>query len=157
MFKKKSVSDKTQASKTFFLWLLALSFLIILIGAFFAFDFKNKHDVRQTPVPIAKEQLLTTGTNKLNQQLVEVAGKDASINDLIKKLGKHIYLPTGRVTVTTIVDVDALRKENPIFYQFAKKGDRVVIYPTQAILYDPIVDLVLDVMHFSPAGGGNLK
>ncbi len=113
--------------------------------------------MRQTPVPIAKEQLLTTGTNKLNQQLVEVAGKDASINDLIKKLGKHIYLPTGRVTVTTIVDVDALRKENPIFYQFAKKGDRVVIYPTQAILYDPIVDLVLDVMHFSPAGGGNLK
>lgn len=136
-------------------WALLLILLVILVGAFFILDFKSKKlaDLATGQDGIATkdgEKIVVSPKDALNQQVVDVAGSNASINDLIKKLGKHIFLPTGKVTVTTVVDAEALRKDNPIFYQYAKKGDRVVVYPTQAILYDPVLDMVLDVIHFPP-------
>jgi hypothetical protein len=131
--------------------IIVLILLVVLIGAFFIFDFRsNRHSEAMTPgapTPAVSGQPAGLANSALNQQLIDVASSDASLSDLIKKVGKHIFLPSGQVTVSTVVDPDALRKDNPIFYQFAKKGDRVLIYPTKAILYDPAVDLVVDVIH----------
>ena len=136
---------------------IVLVLLIILIGAFFVFDFKNNRSktlgsVNQPVAPAMSDtKVATTPNSAVNQQLLDVTTNNASLSELIKKVGKHIFLPSGQVTVSTVVDADALRKDNPVFYQFAKKGDRVLIYATEAILYDPVVDLVLDVAHVTPS------
>ncbi len=152
MTKKDFASPSIAESKNYISLVVILLFLFALVIAFFIFDFRNK---KITAFNTANDQ--QTGAvadqlqpaNAINQQMVDVSSDNNSINDLIKKLGKHIFLPTGKVTVTTVIDAEALRKSSPIFYQYAKKGDRVVIYPTEAILYDPVIDLVLDVAHFS--------
>ncbi len=148
-------SEPFSSPKRHAAWALLLILIVILVGAFFILDFKSK---KLADLAIGQnatgekggEKIVVSAKDALNQQVVDVASGNASINDLIKKLGKHIFLPTGKVTVATVVDAEALRKENPIFYQYAKKGDRVVVYPSQAILYDPVLDIVLDVIHFPP-------
>ncbi len=154
MTKKDFISSPLAGAKQYVPWIIGMLVLVFFVIAFFIFDFRsNKSNLgtvgSEANSTTANGQQDLRSKDSLNQQLVDVYSDSNAINDLIKKLGKHIYLPTGKVTITTVVDADALRKDNPVFYQYAKKGDRVVLYPTVAILYDPVVDLVLDVAHFA--------
>ncbi|MBI5728857.1 MAG: hypothetical protein HY983_01245 [Candidatus Magasanikbacteria bacterium] len=80
---------------------------------------------------------------------IQVAATDPKIKALIEKVFKHIFLPNGNVQVETVVKPDELRKINPVFYQMAKAGDQILEYSDRAILYDPVADKVLDVIHIS--------
>lgn len=61
---------------------------------------------------------------------------DQEAQAIVDKLALLMVLPTDeKPTVATVVDVDALRKENPTFYKDAKNGDRLIIYSTKAILF----------------------
>lgn len=131
-------------------YVIGISFFILLFflfSAYFVLDFKNNKSllVRSPSLPVVSQP----GDLAFNQQIVDVTADKNDLSQFIKRVGEHVFLPTGKVAVATVIDVEALRKENPIFYQYAKKGDRVLMYPTQAILYDPVVNLVLDIAHFS--------
>lgn len=80
---------------------------------------------------------------------LEVTATDPKIKALINKVFAHIFLPSGNVQVETVVKPDELRKINPTFYQLAKEGDQMLEYSDRAILYDPVADRVLDVIHFT--------
>lgn len=80
-------------------------------------------------------------------QISDVTGSDPTIADVVRKASSHIALPDGRVAVVTILNVDALKKENPIFYRFARDGDKAILYPDRAILYNPQLDKIIDVWH----------
>ena len=80
---------------------------------------------------------------------VQVAGSSPEIEALVQKVFKHIFLPSGDIKVLTVIDAEILRKQEPVFYQFAKPGDKVLVYSDRIILYDPVVDKVLDVAHLS--------
>lgn len=80
---------------------------------------------------------------------VQVTTNDPGVSDVINKVFKHVFLPSGEVQLRTIAQPDELRKVNPIFYQFAKQGDYVLIYADRAVLYDPVADRVLDIIHAS--------
>lgn len=67
--------------------------------------------------------------------------------DIIQKLARHIKLPLGDVEVAEVVDPDASRAQSPIFYQYAEKGDKVLIYADRAILYNPMTDKIVDILH----------
>lgn len=70
----------------------------------------------------------------------------AQAKAIIDKVREHIEIPSDvEPTVATIVDVEALRKGNE-FYKNAKNGDHLIVTPTRAILYDPVKDIVLDVV-----------
>jgi len=122
--------------------------LIILLLAYRAFDFKSNKSKKsetapasQVPAPVANEQPPSAQLN--------ITTDDPAISALIEKVFKHIFLPSGNVVVQTVLKPDELRKVNPVFYQFAKEGDKVLVYSDRAILYDPVIDRVLDVIHIS--------
>ena len=78
------------------------------------------------------------------------ANPQASAQEEVKKVvasvSKLIDLPTGEEpTVATVTDISKL-KDQP-FFSKAKNGDKVLIYTNakKAILYDPILNKVLDV------------
>ncbi|MCC7357038.1 LytR C-terminal domain-containing protein [Candidatus Uhrbacteria bacterium] len=76
----------------------------------------------------------------------EPAKKD-EVQETIRRVAKHIKVKTDEVpTVATVQDADLLRKNNPIFYQYAQSGDRLVIWSDKAILYSPTEDILLSVM-----------
>lgn len=82
-----------------------------------------------------------------NGPQVQIVSNDPAVETLVKKVFKHVFLPSGDVQVNKVVNADELRKVNPIFYQFAKTGDYVLVYNDRAILYNPEADLVLDIVH----------
>lgn len=55
--------------------------------------------------------------------------------DLITQVGKLMVLPEGEPTVATVVDAEALAKEQE-FFKDAKNGDKVLIYKDKAILFN---------------------
>lgn len=84
-------------------------------------------------------------------KISDVTGDDPTIVDVVKKVSKHIILPDGRVAVVTIVNIEQLQKENPIFFRFAKEGDKALLYADRAILYNPSLDKVIDIWHVNTA------
>jgi outer membrane murein-binding lipoprotein Lpp len=91
-------------------------------------------DVRQLSV---KNDQLQTGNNPQNV---------AKANEIIAKVRKHMEIPTDpEPTVATIVDVNALRGKND-FYKNAKNGDNLIVTTSRAILYDPVQDIIIDVV-----------
>lgn len=68
------------------------------------------------------------------------------VQQLVAEVSKLIDLPEDETpAVTTITDV-AKMQDRP-FFQRAKNGDKILIYPNaaKAILYDPIIKKVIDV------------
>lgn len=129
-----------------------LIFIIILIvGAYLLLDFKNNkknafNNLNNDLNPTTPNQN-QTDTQAGTQALLDINATDPEINTLIKKVFKHIFLPSGDVRVETVNKPELLRKINPVFYQFVKEGDKILIYEDRAILYDPGIDKVLDVIH----------
>jgi hypothetical protein len=66
---------------------------------------------------------------------------------VLESLKKIILLPGDDVqpTMATINDVDALKAEQPGFFGNAKNGDRVIVYPELAIIYDYEANKIIKV------------
>ncbi len=70
----------------------------------------------------------------------------AEAQAIIEKVRQHVIIPADvEPTVATIVDVEALKASNE-FYKNAKNGDHLVVTPTRAILYDPVADMIIDIV-----------
>jgi len=65
--------------------------------------------------------------------------------ELIKKVGKLIELPSGTPVIATVSNLDQL-KDQP-FFSKAKIGDKVLVFMEEkkAILYDPKSNKIIDV------------
>jgi len=70
----------------------------------------------------------------------------AAAKEIVDKVKKHFVIPANvDPTVATIVDANTLKSRND-FYKDAKNGDNLIVTPTRAILYDPVNDIILDVV-----------
>ena len=63
---------------------------------------------------------------------------------IIQLVGKHMILPLEEPKVVTVANVEDLRREQPFFLQ-AKNGDKLLVYSSRVILYNPISDKIVDV------------
>jgi len=77
----------------------------------------------------------------------------AEADKIIAEVGRLMTLPEGEYpTVATVADLEQL-KDKP-FFNKAKQGDKVLIYPNakKAILYDPVTDKIIDItpVNFEP-------
>lgn len=127
---------------TLFLIVGGIASLVVIGVGYFYFDRRNDPEAGIAVLPfqnIPEDSI----------QISDVTGDDPTIVDIVKKVSRHLVLPDGRVTVVTITNLKALLQENPVFYRFAKAGDKVLIYQDRAILYNPDIDKVLDVWHVS--------
>ena len=137
---------------------LALVVIQAVLFSYLLLDFKTSQKVKTdaeesaniSPEKITeKPAVVEPDTNSGSGPQVKISTSDPKVAAIIEKVFKHIFLPSGDVRIETVVKPDELRKANPVFYQFAKTGDQILIYPDRAILYDPVADKVLDVMHAS--------
>ncbi len=70
-----------------------------------------------------------------------------STEELVRKVGRHILIDThASPTIATVQDPTVLRQQNPIFYQDAEAGDRLLIWPDKAILYSERKDQLLSIL-----------
>jgi len=65
---------------------------------------------------------------------------------IIAEVRKLIDIPEDvEPTVATIVDVNALRAQNP-FYEKAENGDHLIVTPERAILFSSKTGKIIDVV-----------
>lgn len=104
--------------------------------------------------------LAKTGLIKTFQIAYEIQQKDAAGNDdkrILEQLKKIILLPEDiQPTMAVITDVDALKKQRADFFVNAKNGDRMIVYPDLAIIYDVAANKIIKVgLVEQPAAGTN--
>ena len=73
-----------------------------------------------------------------------VGGAATDDSELIARVGKHLVLPLEQPKVVTISNVEDLRRQQPFFLQ-AKNGDKLLVYSSRVILYNPDLDKIVDV------------
>lgn len=140
---------------------LAIFFLQLLFSAYLVLDIKKGKRVEEkaqfSTISIKQDYGKREEEKRLNEvgqqsfagPQIQITATDPKVKVIIDKVFKHIFLPSGNVQIETVAKPDELRKINPIFYQWAKTGDQLLVYSDRAILYDPVADRVLDVVHFS--------
>ena len=144
---QKNVSKKIDWTDKKSVIAVLLAIGLILVAAYFIFDFRTNKPASAPNVAVNQPADATPQTRGNSAQLQVTSATDPAIAELVQTVFKHIFLPSGNVQVATVVKADDLRQANPVFYQFAKEGDKVLIYSDRAILYDPVADKVLDVLH----------
>lgn len=76
-----------------------------------------------------------------------VLGSTTELTDqqIIRKVGSHIVLPSGETPkIITVTNVAEMKKTQP-FFSSASNGDKLLIYSTKVILYNAITDRVIDI------------
>jgi hypothetical protein len=72
--------------------------------------------------------------------------------EVIKLVSNHILLTEGEVTVASITNIEGLRADYPELFAYAKNNDKLIFYSLGIIIYDPVLDKVVDVVRRLPAG-----
>ena len=94
----------------------------------------------------------TLETLKIAKQVQKQRQISAEDQKVLNDLKKIIDLPEDiQPIMATIDDVDALRKQQPKFFEKAKNGDRLIVYPDIAILYNAGTK---KIMHVGPVNFG---
>jgi len=90
---------------------------------------------------------------------VEPTDKKADLANLtlVERVSRHISTPQGEEpTVATVEDPEAMRQNNPSFYEKASEGDVLLIWSQMAVLYSPDQDLVLSVLPLNLGSSGSV-
>lgn len=80
-------------------------------------------------------------------ELEDAQKKEAQ--EIIKKLGRHIVLPSDEEPViATIIDAEKLKQKSK-FYELSQNGFKVILYRDRGILYDPRRDIIVSIASVS--------
>jgi hypothetical protein len=107
-------------------WRLLLSLLVVIVITVLAYGYINtKHDLE-------------------NLSGNKAASQDAK-NELVKKVGKLVELPTNEVPSTATVS-DSSKLQNQEFFANSKNGDKVLVFAKsgRAVLYRPSTNKVIE-------------
>ncbi|MCD4811008.1 hypothetical protein K8R14_00140 [bacterium] len=122
---------KTSPKKKGFVKLLLPLLVVVLLGAL-AFLYLQYDE--------AQKEIVKLGDPAYISELQENQAKIT-----LDRLGKIMLLPDESPTIATIVDADALRGENELFYKDAQNDDKLIIFSDKAILFRESEDLVINV------------
>lgn len=85
-------------------------------------------------------------TFKLAMQLQQEQEQQQLDADVLAKLSDIMLLPQDVTpTMAVINDIEALKAQQPGFFSDAKNGDRVILYPEMAIIYDYQANKIIHV------------
>ncbi len=65
-------------------------------------------------------------------------------NKLLSEVGEFFLLPEGTPQIAIVSDPEALKKWQP-FFEKAITGDRIIVYPSQVLLYRPNTKQLINV------------
>ena len=63
---------------------------------------------------------------------------------ILQKLGKLMILPAVQPTIAMVMNKDLLKQKSP-FFNRAKKGDAIIIYPDKVIIFDVDTGKIVDI------------
>lgn len=134
-----------------------LMFIIVVVLSWYAFDYslkKNKINESDSLQNLMGEKGVLSNDKVKTDVNVEAAitPNDLSAEAVAGMVSKHMLLTEGEVTVATIINVDGLKMDYPELFQYAKNGDKLLFYQLGIIIYDPILDKIVDVMRRLPEG-----
>lgn len=144
MFQEKKDTGKSLLAV---LWAIFVLLFILMVGlCWYFFDVKNGQKVVKND---AKE--LVSGIN-LNESkdFLDLSNTDPEVGGVVEKASKHILLPAKEITVATVNNAGELRQKNADAFKYVKNGDKLLIFKDGFIIYDQVVDKIVDVVHFSP-------
>ncbi|MCR4274893.1 MAG: hypothetical protein NUW02_02485 [Candidatus Campbellbacteria bacterium] len=86
------------------------------------------------------------GATNLSSDDPAVALSAKDMENIIQMVGRHIRIPEEKPNIGVVTDIASLLQNEP-FYQGAKNGDVLLIYPSisRAILFDPQQDVIINV------------
>ena len=125
--------------------ILAVLIIILLIFGWRIFDNRNGSDKSEPPESDKVEKVLNLEETK--KASLNLSNKDPEVGGVVEKVSRLILLPDGEITVATVKDADMLRQKDPKAFQYVKNGDKLLISPMGIIIYDPILDKIVDVAH----------
>ncbi|MFC1780181.1 hypothetical protein ACFLY9_00590 [Patescibacteria group bacterium] len=124
-----SVQDKPSDGKKKFkvtkesLLVVIIILLLVALGGIGYLYMKEKEKV-ENPTQIATEEA---------QKVKENVGKLILLDE------------SEEPTIATIIDIEALKAENPEFYKDASNGDKLLIYTQRAIIYNQERNIIVNV------------
>lgn len=121
----------------------AVLMVVLLIFGWRIFDNKNLSDKNEAPVSEKALNLL----EETEKTSLNLSNKDPEVGGVVEKVSRLILLPDGEITVATVKDADTLRQKDPKAFQYVKNGDKLLISQMGIIIYDPILDKIVDVAH----------
>lgn len=120
---------------------------VLLVVLYLSFDIADDAQESRSSALTGGALAPTTKNQGDDVRISNVTGDDPTIVDVVKNVSKHVALPDGNVTVATITNIENLRAIDPVFYERAQIGDKLLLYEDRAILYNPTIDRVLDISH----------
>lgn len=124
--------------------IIAVLSVLLLFSIWYIFDNKNENEEPPPSQLSAESNLDKTG------EFLDLSNNDPEVGGIVEKVSRHILLPDKEFTVATVNDASALQQENPILYQYVQNGQKMVIYSSGIIVYDPVIDKLVDVIQFYP-------
>lgn len=123
-----------QNSKYYYL-VYGITFIVLIVAIVFGFRFLINMRGGKKPVE-----------SPLRLSEASPVQKPAATDDatIIQQVGKHMVLPLEQPKVVTVTGVEDLRREQPFFLQ-AKNGDKLLVYSSRVILYNPDLDKIVDI------------
>ena len=91
------------------------------------------------------------------KEFLDLSNNDPEVGGVVEEVSKHILLPAKEFTVATVNDANKLKQSNPILFQYIKNGQKLLVYETGIIVYDSVLDKVVDVIQYYPIRSQQLE
>ncbi len=122
--------------------ILVLLFVLVLILCWYFFDVRKNQVIGQNRLSATEVSV------EKSKDFLDLSNNDPEVGGVVEKVSRHMLLPAKNFTVATINDASSLWKENPALFQYAKDGQKVLMYDTGMIIYDSVLDKIVDVVQF---------
>ncbi|MBI5222047.1 MAG: hypothetical protein HY980_00940 [Candidatus Magasanikbacteria bacterium] len=134
-----------------FFWAVLLVLLILVLILFwYILDIS-------CAVKSKDKKIEPTSMMEKNKAFLDLSNTDPEVGGVVEKVSRHILLPAKQFTVATVKDADKLIQEDPVLFRYIQNGQRLLIYEAGAIVYDPLLDKVVDVIQYYPIRLQQLK
>ncbi len=116
---------------------IIIALIIIGGGSYFAFNQYQIYNNFNAKIQNTEPQ------TQIVQSTSTAEVTDQKILDQLKTI---ILLPDDVIpTMAIITDINVLKSNQPVFFAKAKNGDRVIIYPDLAIIYDYETNKIINI------------
>lgn len=138
--------------------ILSLVIFIVVVGlGWYVFDYSSKknkiNESNSLQNSMGEKGVLSNDKVKADVSVeAAITPNDLSAEAVAGMVSKHMLLTEGEVTVATIINVEGLKIDYPELFQYAKNGDKLLFYQLGIIIYDPVLDKIVDVMRRLPEG-----
>lgn len=140
MLSENSVTNKISSM---ILWAILILLFILVIGfGWYIFDVRSEN----------KNNLTTTkeigNIDTIKENLLDLSNNDPEVGGIVEKVSRHILLPAKDFTVATVKDETILWKDNPVLFSYIRNGQKLLLYDTGVVVYDPVLDKIVDIVQF---------